>query len=351
MSDSAVELIRRLVAERGVLADLRRRAAATGATVVLPEGEDARVVAAALAMRELGLLRPILLGDPERVRALVAAEGADPGSIEVADPNHDTRREQLAQHLWQRRVERGLGLDGARELCAEPLHFAAGLVALSVVDAMVAGALHATQDVLRAALWHVGPRREGGVVSGSFLMVPPTGHRFERPLLFADSAVMPCPDERQLVEIGRDTAATWRSLFGRDARVACLSFSTLGSADHPQAQKMARVAELLRGVGVEADGELQVDAALVPEVARAKAPDSEVAARADVLLFPDLQSGNIGYKLAERLGGLDAVGPIVQGLARPVFDLSRGCDATAVVNTACLAALAGREEGDQSAHQ
>jgi phosphate acetyltransferase len=201
---------------------------------------------------------------------------------------------------------------------------------------MVAGAVAPTADVIRAGLWCVGCAEGIRTVSGAFLMLSPD----ERPpLLFADSAVVVEPDEDQLMDIARASARTWRALFGEEPRMAALSFSTKGSAGHPAAARMARLAGRLAGEGFTVDGELQVDAALVPEVAESKAPGGPVAGRADVLLFPDLQAGNIGYKLVQRLGGWRAVGPLVQGLARPVFDLSRGCSASEVVDTACIATL------------
>ena len=342
----AVELVEKLARNEGPTAELRRRAAASRRSVVLPEGHDERVRAAALALRELGVARPVLLGDVARLREEIAAEQADPGSVELVDPTSDPRAETLAGRLHERRAAKGLSLDQAREHLRDPLHFGAALVATGVVDAMVAGAANATGDVIRAALWNVGLAEGISVVSGSFLMMPPPGHALERPLLFADAAVVPEPTEEQLVGIGLASARTWERLMGTAPRVACLSFSTRGSADHDAARRMARVAEQLREAGVLADGELQLDAAIVPSVAERKAPDSDVAGRADVLLFPDLEAGNIGYKLAERIGGLHAVGPLVQGLARPVFDLSRGCSAEAIVDTAAIAVLTGAASGN-----
>jgi phosphotransacetylase len=196
-----------------------------------------------------------------------------------------------------------------------------------------------TSAVIRAGLYHAGLAEGIRVVSGSFLMVPPDGHPLPRPLLFADAGVVPAPSEAELVSIGLSSAATFERLVDRPPRLACLSFSTKGSADHPRAEMMARVARELLGRGIQADGELQLDAALVPEVGRTKAPGSPVAGRADVLLFPDLDAGNIGYKLAQRLGGFQAIGPLVQGLACPIFDLSRGATVGDIVNTVALAIL------------
>jgi phosphate acetyltransferase len=344
---SAVELVTALAREDDPTAALRRRAAARGGRVVFPEGHDERVLAAAIALRELGIARPLLLGDPARLREAIAAEGAEPGALEIADPATDPRASEIAAHLHRRRGAKGLSAEAASVAARDPLHFGAGLVALGVVDAMVAGAVNATGDVIRAALWNVGLAPGIDVVSGSFLMMPPIGHPFARALLFADAAVVPEPTEEQLVGIGLASVRTWKGLMGTDPLVACLSFSTHGSADHPAAQKMARVAERLRARGVHADGELQLDAAIVADVGARKAPQSTVAGRADILLFPDLEAGNIGYKLTERLGGFHAVGPLVQGLARPVFDLSRGCSAQAIVDTAAIALLTAGGGGGQ----
>jgi len=339
MTQEAVDLIQKMAADTGTLAALRRRAAAKGATVVLPEGEDERMIAAALALRELEIVRPVLLGDPTRIRAAISDAGADPGALEISDPENDPRRADVAAHLVKRRGHKGMTEEQAFEHAGDPLHFGAALVAHGVAHAMVAGAVNATGDVLRAALWSVGLAEGIDVVSSSFLMLPPEGHPLDRPLLFADPAVVPEPTEDQLVSIGASAADTWKGLFDSDPKVACLSFSTKGSAAHPAAERMRTVAERLRERGIDADGELQLDAALIASIGERKAPQSTVAGKADVLVFPDLEAGNIGYKIAERLGRYHAVGPLVQGLARPVFDLSRGCNAAAIVDTVAIAAL------------
>ena len=342
MNSVAVDLIRDLANARGVLADLRARAAAKRATVVLPEGEDERTVTAALALRELEIVKPVLFGFPERVRGIVSEMGADPASLEIVDPKVDSRRALVADHLMERRGGKGLDRERAEALAGDPLHFGAALVAKEHASAMVAGAVNATGDVIRAALWNVGLAPGIEVVSGAFLMLPPEGHPIDRPLLFADAAVVPEPTEEQLVSIGLSSVTTWRNLFDSEPKVACLSFSTCGSAQHPAAERMRRVAARLREEGADADGEMQLDAAIIASIGERKAPESTVAGRADVLLFPDLEAGNIGYKLAERLGRFHAVGPLVQGLARPVFDLSRGCDAAVIVDTVAIAALGTR---------
>lgn len=344
MNGTTAQLTRRLREEEGFLADLRRRAAERSAAVVLAEGEDPRVLQAACAILDLNLARPILLGPPGALRTALRREGVDVERFTLVDPASDERAARIAAALFERRRGKGLTQGESAVLAKSPLHFGAGLVAQNEAQAMVAGAVNPTGEVIRAGLFHVGLAPGIRIVSGCFLMVPPPGHPVDRPLLFADSAVVPEPDEAQLVSIGKASATTWTRLTGTPPRIACLSFSTRGSARHPRAERMARVAQALREAGLDADGELQVDAALVPSVAAAKAPGSPVAGSADVLLFPDLDAGNIGYKLAQRLGGFQAVGPIVQGMARPVFDLSRGCEAADIVNTVAIAALTCAED-------
>jgi phosphate acetyltransferase len=341
MGEHAAEITSRLKEETQLLSRLRARAAEQGARAVLPEGEDERSVAAACALRAMNLAHVVLIGAPGRVRSLLLAQDADPDSFEILDPKENSLSAAVAERLFERRRKRGLSQGESFVLAHEPLHLGAAMVAMGQADAMVAGAVNPTAEVIRAGLYHAGLREGIKVVSGSFLMVPPKGHSLERPLLYADSAVVPAPDEEQLVSIGLSSVLTYERLLGRSPRVACLSFSTHGSAEHPSAAMMARVAAALRERGIEADGELQLDAALVPEVARKKCSGSVVAGQADVLLFPDLNAGNIAYKLTQRLGGFEAIGPLVQGLAFPIFDLSRGASASDIVNTVCLAILCG----------
>jgi len=315
-------------------------------TIVLPEGMDPRVIAAAVKARQANVCTPIVLGTPAEIAAAEAQAGVTlaAAGIETIDYTCSPLLPELAAAFFEKRKSKGVTEEEARQtLAGKRIYFGAMMLATGKVDGLVAGSIASTGDMLRAAFQCVGTRKGINLASSTFIMdlrePAPSGNDV---LLFADCAVNPNPTAEQLVDIAYATALTYKALMNATPRVAFLSFSTKGSATHELVDKMRTAKELTEkrfaelGFDAVVDGEMQADAAIVPSVGAAKNKNGLIKGDANVLIFPDLQAGNICYKLVERLAGANALGPLVQGVAKPINDLSRGCSADDIFGTMAL---------------
>ncbi|MDR3315354.1 MAG: phosphate acetyltransferase [Coriobacteriales bacterium] len=314
------------------------RAATDRKTIVLPEGGDPRTLEAACKAQQQGIARIIVLAD----QAAAEASPFDLTGITIIDPKTSADKERYAKELYELRKEKGMTPEQAADTITDELYFGVMMVNLGAADGMVAGAAHATSDVLRPSLQILRTSPGTKLVSAFFvIVVPDCAYGQDGVFIFADSGLVQHPDAEQLANIGVSSAASFRSLVGAEPIVAFLSHSTYGSAKSPSVDKVREAVALARELapGLKLDGELQLDAAIVPSVGASKAAGSPVAGQANVLIFPDLDSGNIAYKLAQRLAKAEAFGPITQGFPKPVNDLSRGCSADDIVGVIAITAV------------
>jgi len=326
----------------GLMESIRNKAKQAGKCIVLPEGTEERTLKAADFILKEGIARIILLGDENKIASLAGEWGlANIPKATIINPKNNPRKAEFAEMLYKIRKNKGLTLEEAEKLVEDPLYLATLIIKKGEADGEVAGADNATADVLRPAFQIVKTLPGINVVSGAFIMIfKEHKHVPDGVLVFADCAVHPDPTDVELAQIAVSTAQTARNIAGIQPRVAMLSFSTKGSAKHPMCDKVISATRLAREMepSLEIDGEMQSDTAIVESVGIHKAPGSHVAGKANVLIFPDLQSGNIAYKLVQRLAGAEAIGPVLQGLAAPINDLSRGCSVSDIVNLVAITA-------------
>ena len=316
--------------------DIRAKAAKKNLRIAFPDAEDVRTHKAALALVAEKIGVPLLVGNADAIRKIAADNGLGLGAVEIVDPATSPLKAEFTDQLFEKRKAKGWTKEQSAEALKSPLYFAGMMLATDLISAVVGGNISSTGDVIRAAIHTVGTAPGIQTVSSYFIMVFP-----DKLLCYADCAVVPNPTDAQLADIALTSARNFQAVTGESPRVAMLSFSTKGSAQHDDVDKVVRATKMAKDKAPDLliDGEMQADAALVASVGERKCKGSPVAGKANVLVFPDLDAGNIGYKLTERLAGAEAVGPIVQGLRKPYCDLSRGCSIDDMVNVAAICSL------------
>jgi phosphate acetyltransferase len=326
---------------------IRKKAKKNPKIIVLPEGEEPRMIKAAETIIKESFASLMLLGREENIKSKARELGVElPDEIKIINPKDSEKLKEYAESYYQLRKHKGVSLEEAYQLLENPLYFGALMVYHDDADGLVAGSVNATGDVFRPALQTIKTAPGINIVSSSFVMVVPDCPYGENGVMvFADCALNPEPNAEQLADVAIASASTGKALIGFEPRVAMLSFSTKGSGKHPLVDKVIEATKIAQEKKPELliDGELQADAALIPSIGKRKAPNSKIAGKANVLIFPDLHSGNIAYKLIERLAKAEAIGPISQGMRKPVNDLSRGCSADDIVNVVAITVLQAGE--------
>jgi phosphate acetyltransferase len=315
---------------------IRKKARGKNLTVAFPDAEDKRTLQASLILLNENLAKPVLVGNPNSINKVANENNLNISNIPIYNPSDSEFAEEFSAILFEKRKEKGMTFEQAKETIKDPLYFSGLMLETDKVNAVVGGNVSSTGNVMRAAIHTVGVAKGISIVSSFFIMVFP-----EKLYCFADCAVNPNPTDVQLADIAISSARNFKAVTGEDPKVAMLSFSTNGSASHEDVEKVQNAAKIVKDKApdIPSDGEMQLDTAIIPSIGERKFPGSKVAGNANVLIFPDLNSGNIGYKLTERLAGAQAVGPIVQGLKKPFCDLSRGCSTDDMVNVAAICTL------------
>lgn len=329
-----------------IIMQIKQRVTPRQKLVVLPETTDDRIIQAAVKVADEGFAHIALTGNPAELAKRIKNAGGNPDDIRLVDTADQTMRQKLAEAMFERRKHKGLKIEQALRLIEQPLYFGGLMVATGEADGMVAGSIASSGDVIRTCLHTVGPVAGLKTVSSCFLMVLPNDSFGDGGvMIYADSGCVPEPTAEQVVDIAMAASVSWKQFTQLEPRIALLSFSTKGSAKHPLVDKMVAATRMLkeRAPHLLCDGELQLDSAVIPEIAARKAPDSPIKGRANILIFPDLNAGNICYKMTERFAGALAIGPIMMGLAKPINDLSRGCSTDDIVGAVAITAIQAEE--------
>ena len=325
-----------------IIEEIKKKAKSEIKTIVLPEAEDPRIIEAAYKVENEGFAKIILVGNEENIKIKAKEIGISIDNIKIIDPEASDKYEKYWNKFYELRKEKGISEEDAKRIVKDPVYFGMMMVKMNDADGLVSGAAHSTSDTLRPALQILKTAPGTKLVSAFFLMNVPNCEYGENGIfIFADSGLNENPDSEKLAEIAASSAKSFEQLTGKESKIAMLSYSTYGSAKSELTQKVIDATKLVneRYPELKVDGELQLDAAIVPEIAESKAKDSKVAGRCNTLVFPDLNAGNIGYKLVQRLAKAEAYGPLCQGIAKPVNDLSRGCSADDIVGVVAITAV------------